>query len=58
MFSVNGVEFEEKYDPSKFLVKSDEVVHKTIPFYLTTDSKYPSYSNEWDKEEEDIEEDA
>ena len=50
-FEVNGVLFEEKYNPSLFLVKGGDnamTTHRNISFYLTTDSDFSSYSHEWD----------
>lgn len=53
-FTVNGVEFEEKYNPSDFLVRGNRTTHNMIPFYLTTDSRYSSYSSEWDTHIDDV----
>lgn len=48
-FTINGTNYEEKFDSTKFFIKSDKLAHKVVSFYLTTDGAYPSYSEEWDK---------
>jgi hypothetical protein len=50
-FEINGKQYGEKYSPDMFMVKDTmdgAVTHRYIPFYLTTDSEFSSYSNEWD----------
>lgn len=47
-FAIGGKAYQEKYNPNDFMVLSDHKTHRLIPFYLTTDGQYSSFSEEWD----------